>query len=385
MFDLQGAEARCRVFGDYPDEEELRQIYALLNSPAHRDCGIRIMPDHHAGKGCVIGFTATLDLADPKVIPSLVGVDGGCGVEAINLGKHTVSNESLSAFDALVRARMPSGFHLRDQVYPELPRLFKKVLKSSWPEFEASVNALAQKVGADTGKVWQAVGTLGQGNHFLEVDLDGDGFLWLVVHTGSRNFGLRVSEFYQRKAVTLGGPKGGLEWLHGLAALEYFQGIRIVQTYATLNRAVILSELAPFFAVDPFGVERVASVHNYIGDDNIIRKGAISAKAGERVIIPWNMEAGLVIGTGKGNADWNQSAPHGAGRKMGRGVAKRTLSLDEFETRMKAAGVWSSCVGKDTLDEAPMAYRDPNAVETALADTVQIVSRLRPVYNFKAA
>ena len=384
MLEYQGAATSCKVFTDSIEAEAVQQIYGFLNCPAFEGSQIRIMPDVHAGAGAVIGFTANLT---DKVIPNVIGVDLGCGVLAYRLENPIMYFQQ---FDKYLRANVPSGFSLRETEYPGIKPLFLThfggphgIRAAEWETFQKDVNTLAVKIGAETGKVWRALGTLGGGNHFIEVDRDEEGrHLWLVIHSGSRNFGLRVATYHQKKAEARMGPRGGLAWLEGEEAQEYLQDMRLAQTYAKLNRLIMLEALVGLVTYSHDTV--VESVHNFIGDDNVIRKGAISAKAGERVIIPWNMRDGLVLGVGKGNSDWNNSAPHGAGRKMGRGAAKRTLSLEDFEQTMKDAGVWSSCIGKETLDEAPAAYKDCGEVEACLGDTVEVTARLKPVYNFKA-
>jgi len=381
MLEYQGTYASCKVFTDSIEPEAVQQIYGFLNCPAFEGSQIRIMPDVHAGAGAVIGFTATLT---DKIVPNVIGVDIGCGVLAYRLVDQTLDFE---VFDKFLRANVPSGFSLREKEFSGVKRLFLThfgnpygMMADQLDAFQKAVNDIAVKVGADTGKVWRSLGTLGGGNHFIEIDQDGSGHLWLVLHSGSRNFGLRIAGYHQKKAEARMGPRGGLAWLEGDEAQDYLIDMRVAQVYARLNRLIMLEALAGLWTRGQDTV--VESVHNFIGDDNVIRKGAISAKAGERVVIPWNMRDGLVLGTGKGNPDWNNSAPHGAGRKMGRGAAKRTLSLEDFQQTM--TGVWSSCIGKETLDEAPAAYKDCSEVEACLGDTVEITVRLKPVYNFKA-
>jgi RNA-splicing ligase RtcB len=392
--DFTGKETSGRVFTLDIEQEAISQVMAFLNHPAFTGCQIRIMPDVHAGAGSVIGFTSPLGKG---VIPFVIGVDIGCGVQAVQVPE-VCSGFDFKKFDDYLRASVPSGFNVRQTAHPALRSLFLRYLGNPprWTQFQSDIEALAAKIGADEGHVWRSIGTLGGGNHFVEIDRDNDGRFWVVIHSGSRNFGLKVAEFHQRKAMLAHGApplskKGvpvskptGLEWLEGADAEEYLRDMRVAQQMAMLNRLTMLEAL-----LDPIGDwtdwPLVTSVHNYIGDDDIIRKGAISAKAGEPVIIPWNMAEGLIIGEGKGNADWNNSAPHGAGRKMSRGAAKRTLSLHAYQQQMAAAGIWSSCVDEATLDEAPGAYKDAQSVEACIGDTVEVKNRLRPVYNFKAS
>lgn len=379
MLELRGQFASCRVFADHVEQTAIAQIYGFLNCPVFEGAQIRVMPDVHAGAGAVIGFTATLG---DRVVPNVIGVDIGCGVQAVPVDD--VSD--FAAFDAHLRATVPSGFAAREAVHPNLVALYARwFARASWDAFVADVDRLAAKIGTDPAHTWRSLGTLGGGNHFVELDRDEAGRTFLVVHSGSRHFGLRVATHHQKKAIARMGKRGGLEWLEGDDAAEYLADMRVAQRFAMLNRLAMLDALLGFWGgaeLRPDDV--VTSVHNFIGDDGVIRKGAISAKAGEAVIIPWNMRDGLVLGVGRGNPDWNASAPHGAGRCMGRGEAKRTLRLDDFAATMRDAGVWSSCVGRDTIDEAPAAYKPAGEVEAALAETVEVRARLRPVYNFKA-
>lgn len=377
-----GQYASCKVFSANIEPESLKQIYGFLNSPVFEGCDIRIMPDVHAGKGAVVGFTSPLG---SKVIPCVIGVDIGCGVSALPLKGISKGEINFQEFDTYLRAHVPSGFKVRETAHKDLARLYKKHVNDRfpWADFQDAISALATKVGDDPFKTWKACGSLGGGNHFVEIGRDEDTHdLWLVVHSGSRHFGLGIAEYHQKVAVNKMGPRGGLAWLEDVEAQAYLKDMRLAQQFAMLNRIVMLNELAGYFDAELTDV--VTSVHNFIGADDIIRKGAISALKDEQVIIPWNMESGMIFGVGKGNPEWNNSAPHGAGRKMSRGQAKRTLSVDDFKEGMKKAGVWSSCVGKDTLDEAPGAYKAVEDITDYLAETVEIKACLKPVYNFKA-
>jgi len=388
--EYQGQYTGCKVFTNDIEQHAVAQIYDFLNSPAFAGCQIRIMPDVHAGKGAVVGFTSPLS---DKVIPNVVGVDIGCGVQAMRLGgteskSHKIGKiESiLPEFDRYLRKNVPSGFSSLERPSKRREWLYKLWFSrgSDWEGFEKDVGNLAQRVGSDISKVWCQPGSLGGGNHFIEIGRGLDEALWLIVHSGSRNFGLKIAEFHQKKAVASMGRKNGLEWLEGDDAQSYLRDMRIAQKFAMLSRLVMMDVLADFFDVKIRDAEIVTSVHNFIGDDDIIRKGAISAKLGETVIIPWNMRDGVVIGKGKGNPDWNNSAPHGAGRKMSRSQAKRELGVTEFKQVMADSGVWSSCIGQGTLDESPMAYKDSVDVASYIGDTVEVVDKLKPIYNFKA-
>jgi len=380
--EYRGQYASCKVFTDSLDGLTVQQIYGFLNSPAFEGAQIRIMPDVHAGKGVVIGFTAPLG---DKVIPNVIGVDIGCGVSAIPLSGISKGMVDFQAFDKHLRSTVPSGFKNRERRSDRLPRLFKQIdHRTPWRDFEQSVGCLSEKVGDDPTRTWLSCGSLGGGNHFIEIGRDEDRkTLWLIVHSGSRHLGLAVATHHQRIASDNMGKRGGLAWLEGAEAQAYLQDMRIAQRFAHLNRLVMLDTLAEFFDMSVGGL--VQSVHNFIGDDDVIRKGAISATEGEDVIIPWNMRDGTILGVGKGNADWNNSSPHGAGRKMSRSAAKMRLDLNQFHKTMKEAGVWTSCVGRETLDEAPGAYKAPVNITSFLDETVEITATLKPIYNFKAS
>ena len=324
---------------------------------------------------------------------SVIGVDIGCGVQSLRLGDRSSKERKVSGidsvlpeFDKYLRAQVPAGFSSRAKPSKRREWLYKWWFGqgSDWDGFEEDVENLSARVGSRASKVWCECGSLGGGNHFIEIGRGQEDDLWLTVHSGSRHFGLLVAEFHQKAAVKKLGRKNGLEWLEGEDALGYLRDMRLAQKFATLNRLVMLDVLADFFSVKMKGSDIITSVHNFIGNDNVIRKGAISATLGEQLIIPWNMKDGIVLGTGKGNADWNNSAPHGAGRKMSRGDAKQMIPMAEFKQVMKDSGVWSSCVGQSTLDEAPQAYKDAESVLAHIEDTVEVTNKLKPIYNFKA-
>ena len=368
-----GSQASCKVFATDLEPTAETQIATFLDCPAFAGCQIRIMPDVHAGAGAVIGFTSPVG---PGVCPNVIGVDIGCGVLANRVG---IGDVVFAALDAYIRRYVPSGFAIHQH-----PHTLTAELE---PLLEAT-GEIATRIGADPDKVRRSLGTLGGGNHFIEVGrADSDGALWFAIHSGSRNFGLRVAKWHQDIAKRERPEYGQLAYLTGDAADAYLRDMRIAQKFAEANRTIMAATLAgfdgwPHGASDPH--VQVESVHNFIGDDGIIRKCAIQALPGQCVVIPWNMRDGMILGTGFGNADWNYSAPHGAGRVMGRKEAKRSLSVADFKTTMRDAGVWSSCIGADTLDEAPVAYKPRETVEAWLTETVRIEDRIRPVYNFKA-
>ena len=348
-----------KVFAEILEASAAAQIQTLAEQPAFEGARIRIMPDAHSGTGCVIGFTADLG---SKVVPNLVGVDIGCGMFAVPVP----AIDDWAAFDACVREYVPAGFsvHGRDTCdVTELGLLCEPELKN------------IQKLN-------RSLGTLGGGNHFVEVDTSDTGCL-LVIHSGSRNLGLQVAHVYQAKAEEQcrTDVPTGLKFLEGELAAAYLHDMRICQEWAKANREQMAAAIIGCMFGKPF--EGFHTVHNYIGDDGIIRKGAISAKRGERVLIPLNMRDGAVIGIGKGNADWNESAPHGAGRLMSRAQARRDLSVSDFQDQMK--GVFTTTANESTIDEAPDAYKPSEVIIDALEPTVEVTQRLMPAYNFKAA
>jgi RNA-splicing ligase RtcB len=377
MIEIQGEYNSCIIYNDNVELTAMSQIYTFLNNKAFSGAKIRIMPDVHAGSGCVIGFTSTLT---DKIIPSLVGVDIGCGVYSVNTGRKNIDFKKL---DEVIRKFVPSGHnvHTSQSDGDWISKDFKKT-----PMYD-DVRKICEKQGQDFDRVIASLGSLGGGNHFCEVDKDQDGILWLTVHSGSRNFGLKIANYWQSiaKAKTHGteGTMNGLEYLEDIDYKGYLSDMMIAQIYAHKNRSCIMEQILAHMDLVYGDGRSVESVHNYIDiNHEIIRKGAISAMLNEPVIIPWNMRDGLIIGTGKGNPDWNFSAPHGAGRIMGRMVAKKSLQLEDFEDSMK--GIWTSCVSKDTIDESPMAYKPYEEIQDLIGDTVDIKYTLKPVYSFKA-
>lgn len=397
-----------KIFTENIEPEALNQIYTLVKQPAFADCKVRIMPDVHAGAGCVIGFTA--DLGD-KVIPNIVGVDIGCGMLTVELGNIEID---LAQIDTIIRKYVPSGRNVhegRNVRFEELQQLrcFREL--------------------KDTKRLERSIGTLGGGNHFIEIDTDSEGVKYLIIHSGSRNLGKQVAEYYQKLAVEimsgkdelyamqekliaeykaqgrkaeiqkaiaelhrkfhpnpLGIPKE-LCYLTGKYREDYLHDMKICQHFAAINRYEIANAIVGnLFGADIayWNLPMFETIHNYIEfGSNMVRKGAISAKAGEKLLIPINMRDGCIIGIGKGNEDWNCSAPHGAGRIMSRSKAKELVSLEEFEDSMK--GIFTTSVGQSTIDEAPMVYKPMDEIIQNIADTVDILKIVKPIYNFKAS
>lgn len=395
MIVINGEHNYTKVHGvDDLDENTRKQIQHILDCPVSKHGTIRIMPDTHAGKGSVIGFTMKRTSGGP-IVPNIIGVDIGCGVSAYNLGNIEVNFQEL---DNYIRDNIPSGYHVHASQKEALQYAYCVDVTGVVGSFTDVANKVYDEDHGKVDRVIRSIGTLGGGNHFIEIDRDSNGDMWLVVHTGSRNFGLQVASYHQhiakhRMECYYQDKNPVFKDLEFLAVPEdttaYLHDMIVAQDYASLNRTAITNSILVGYFDQQRGqaitvVDSIQSVHNYydvVG--GIIRKGAISANIGQRVIIPLNMKAGCVIGMGKGNADWNNSAPHGAGRVMGRNQAKRELSMDEYVSSM--SGVWSSSVNHSTLDEAPMAYKDPETIIAALDPCVSVTDILQPVYNFKAS
>jgi len=360
MFEVKGNYGTAKVFSEIRDEKAIEQIQVLMDQPFVEGSRVRIMPDYHWGAGCTIGFTAGLG---DYIVPNLVGVDIGCGMYVESLGKQDFD---LKSFDRLVH-EIPAGFN-------------------SWKqpvEYASFMSNLLCYDEIKTSVIDRQVGTLGGGNHFIELDIDEKtGEIFLVIHSGSRNVGKQVADYYQKLAertCNADVPKP-LKYLKGELAQRYLHDMRLCQEYASLNRQTMGNYINKRFGI---GGQTFQTIHNYINaSDNIIRKGAVSARKGEKLIIPLNMRDGALICVGKGNSDWNNSAPHGAGRQYGRKEALRTLNLHDFQASMK--DVYSTTVGRETLDEAPMAYKPTDEIINAIQDTVIIESHIKPIYNFKA-
>lgn len=368
MKTVNGICTSAKIFTDTVEDYALAQIKMLCDNEAFRGSKIRVMPDVHPGKVGTIGFTATVGT---RVLPNVVGIDIGCGMTIVRLKQKNVEYQKL---DAVIRESVPSGPKVRRK-----PHRFIEEIDLARLECSSHVNMAKASV---------SLGTLGGGNHFIEVDRDGEGMLYVVIHSGSRHLGKEVTEYYLKegkkylKSAEIEVPYE-LTYLEGNLMESYIHDLQIVQEFANLNREAILDSLAKGMKWKVLDVW--SSVHNYIdvsGNERIIRKGAASAKEGEKVVIPINMKDGVLLGTGLGNSDWNESAPHGAGRILKREDVKQKFTVSNFKSEMK--GIYCSCIGTETLDEAPFAYRGMKEIEEAVADTVKIESVLKPVYNFKA-
>ena len=396
MIELKGKYNDCKIFTDNPDSETLSQIMEVLNLESCKESKIRIMPDCHAGAGCVIGTTMTLH---DKVIPNLVGVDIGCGMLAIKLNGDIDLNE----LDNIVRTYIPSGRNIHE-------RYDKKLM--------IGVNIDQIKAPIDVEYAYRSIGTLGGGNHFIELDEDFEHNFWLVIHSGSRHLGVEVAKYYQEKAykniksdsikrkidstiakLKSEGKERDIENTIKIIKMQagdirkdlchvsdgdfdnYIHDMVIAQEFANANRLRIASSIIEHLNVDI--VESFSTIHNYIDTDNmILRKGAVSARYGEKLIIPMNMRDGSLICIGKGNPDWNYSAPHGAGRLLSRSAARKNISFDDFKESMN--GIFSSTVVEETIDESAFAYKPMEEIINNIGETVVIKENIKPVYNFKA-
>ncbi len=363
MISIQSTYNEALIFADEIDSGTEGLIRALCAAPFSAGSKIRIMPDVHAGKGSVIGTTMTVT---DKVAPGLVGVDIGCGITAVRVDSKRLD---LNKLDKLVREKIPSGRAVRTK-----PHRFSE---------EIALEELFCYRHIQADKARAALGTLGGGNHFIEIDRTEDGGYYLVIHSGSRRLGAEVASHYHEAAfreLTDGTPYE-LAYATGEIMTAYLHDLEITQRYAAWNRNAMADEILRGMKLSE--TERIECIHNYIDTEAmILRKGAISAKAGERLIIPMNMRDGCLIGTGLGNPEWNCSAPHGAGRLMSRVEAKSSFTLSQYKKEMK--GIFSTCISRETLDESPMAYKPVDAILSRLGETATITERIVPVYNFKA-
>jgi len=399
MFILKGKYNEAKVFADTADETSVSQVLLLLDQEFVSGSRIRMMPDIHAGAGCTIGTTMTVT---DKIVPNLVGVDIGCGMETVAVREKHIELQKL---DKLIYEKIPSGFQIREKTH----RYYEQIDLEELYCYRQIHAVRAEK----------SLGTLGGGNHFIEVDKDEEGTIYVVVHSGSRHLGVEVAQYYQEEAYkALNGqtkkdidqriadlkaqgrekeiqksiaelkntvktniPKV-LAYVSGELFDQYIHDMKIVQNYAGLNRKAMMDEIIKGMKLHV--TSQFTTIHNYIDTDAmILRKGAVSAKKGEKLLIPINMRDGSLICTGRGNDDWNQSAPHGAGRLMSRSAAKQSFTVSEFRKQMN--GIYSTSVNKETLDECPMAYKGMDEIVKNITDTAVIYNMLRPIYNFKAS
>lgn len=398
MLELNGKYNYAKIFTDVIDEPSISQIITFCNQESSAGSTIRIMPDVHAGKGATIGMTMTIS---DKIIPNIVGVDIGCGMETIKIKEKHIELQKL---DKLIYEKIPSGFSIREKTH----KYFEKIDLTKLYCYN-EINPLRAE---------KSLGTLGGGNHFIEADKDDDGFIYIVVHSGSRSLGLAVATYYQNlayRALNHSDDKAIAELIQRLKSqgkqksieaeikkltstkrtsvpkhLAYVSGklfdmyihdMKIVQEYAMLNRQAIIDEITKGMKLHI--LEQFTTIHNYIDTENmILRKGAVSAQNGEKLLIPINMRDGSLICIGKGNEDWNFSAPHGAGRLMSRSEAKTSFTVSEYKKQMN--GIYSTSISKSTLDECPMAYKSMKDIVDNISPTADIVKIIKPIYNFKA-
>lgn len=407
---LNGKYNSAQVFTDNIDNETISQIINLCNQEFFKNSKIKIMPDCHSGKGCTIGTTMTII---DKVVPNLVGVDLGCGVAGIKVD----DNLDLKKLDEVIRKYIPHGFSIHTK---SREKLLNEV-------FGINLNDIKCNIKLD--RAFLSVGTLGGGNHFIEVDKNKNNEMYLIVHTGSRNLGKQIAEYYQKKAIeycskkytkdlpsdiilelTKQGrqnlieqtlkeyreknkkPSDDLCYLEGELMNDYIHDMDIAQKYAVANRVIILTDILYHYHNETKNFstyckeiknKTIECIHNYIDiEDKILRKGAISAKDEELVLIPINMRDGVIVGKGKGNPNWNYSAPHGAGRILSRSKAKEHISIEEFESSME--GIFTTCIGLSTIDEAPQAYKPIEDILNYIDETIDIIDIIKPIYNFKS-
>ncbi|MCR5101658.1 MAG: RtcB family protein [Butyrivibrio sp.] len=350
------------------DDYAIAQLQNLCDNASFTGCKIRVMPDVHPGKVGTIGFTSTIG---KSIMPNVIGVDIGCGMTIAQIKGKVKEFQKL---DTVIRENVPFGFSIRNKPH-------HKAL-----DFDLSVLRCFKHIQED--KALLSLGSIGSGNHFIEVDQDEEKNSFLVIHSGSRHLGHEVTEHYLREGNRLLKEQGinipyELTYLEDDLMNDYLHDLKIVQEYASLNREIMIQEICSGMKWKI--LDSYSCIHNYVDfslDNTILRKGAISAQTDEKVIIPINMRDGIVLGTGLGNAEWNYSAPHGAGRIMKREDVKTKFTVSSYKTSMK--GIYSSCIGRDTLDEAPFAYRGLDEIKEAITDTVRIDKIIRPIYNFKA-
>ena len=398
MIEIRGKYNEAKIFTDVADSASIAQVQQLCDQEFAAGSRIRLMPDIHAGAGCTIGTTMTIT---DKVVPNLVGVDIGCGMETIRIREKRLELQKL---DRLIREKIPSGFSIREKAH----RYFSQI----------NLNELCCARHADLPRAEKSIGTLGGGNHFIEADRDDEGNLYIVVHSGSRHLGVEVAGYYQeagyrmlnraddasaealiarmkaegrrkeiqkelkklknQKRTSI--PKA-LAYVSGELFEQYIHDMKIVQHFAMLNRQAMMDEIVGGMKLHV--EEQFATIHNYIDTDAmILRKGAVSARTGERLLIPINMRDGSLLCVGRGNEDWNCSAPHGAGRLMSRADARQSFTVSEFKKQM--AGIYTTSVSRATLDECPMAYKGMQDILNNIGPTAEVVKIIRPIYNFKA-
>lgn len=427
MLEIKGRYTKdVKVFIDNVEAEAISQIYALANHPAFTDAKIRIMPDTHAGKGIVIGFSSPLN---EYVSPAHVGCDIGCQMTTLLYKNQTLTD--IVHAEHQIKKAVPMGFNIHDKKVFDDKAFYKYMntamakARSQWNEMVYAVNVtekyvsdMLKRIGMDEGTFYKSLGTLGGGNHFMEIGVNED-YTGFTVHCGSRNFGLKVFKYWDNVAKN-NKPDKNVErsiieavkstctdklkfkekidealneyranhyvgYLTGEAMKGYITDLFFAQAYASFNHVCIVDLVTNVLA--KYGLtkitERINTIHNYIDPrDHIIRKGAVRAYEGEHIIIPFNMRDGLAICEGKSNEDWNCTAPHGAGRIMSRAKAKESITMDEYAKSME--GIYTTCINRQTIDESPMAYKDTQTILDCIGPTVDVLFLLKPIMNLKA-
>jgi len=438
MFEIKGKYGKALITIDVLEDSALKQIYNMVNHPAFTE-HVAIMADAHAGSGCVVGFT--MPLTD-KIVPSVVGVDLSCGVLCVNIGQNVPMK--LDRLNNLIKKNIPMGSKTHENAVVDFKKeykwndandMFKKFIVKYNEKFNTNYEPilfdydyflnLLNRVDSNVNAI-KSIGTLGGGNHFISIEVsEKNGDAWILIHSGSRNLGKRVCEYHQNIAkkslddkrnvelkskidfiinntidkhkipILINDAKkdigiflsdvniNGMEYLGGQNAINYFMDMIFMNFYSDLNRWTMMNIILDILKIEEIK-DTIHSVHNYIDfKDMIIRKGAISAHENEKIILPMNMRDGSLICVGKSNSDFNFSAPHGAGRVMSRGEAKRKVDLDKFKESMK--GIYSTSVNEDTLDESPFAYKKSEMIESAIGDTVILIDRIKPILNIKSS
>ena len=400
MIKIQGQYNTALCYCDELEDSARQQIQDMCDQRLFAGSRIRIMPDVHAGTGCTIGTTMTVT---DRAAPSLVGVDIGCGMETVKLKEKEINFDRL---DRVIRGMVPAGYEVRETPHPLTEQI--------------DLDELRCIAAVDRERALLSLGTLGGGNHFIEIDRDEEGCLYLVIHSGSRYLGVQTASYYRKlgwktmnrlpdearrglierykaegraqeiekglreleEGFTVSGDiPEKFSYVEGQDLQDYIHDMRLVQQYASLNRQAITQTIIEQIGLTE--LDRFTTIHNYIDTENmILRKGSVSAQKGERLLIPINMRDGALLCVGKGNPEWNYSAPHGAGRILSRTAAQESLSVEEFHRQME--GIYTTCVAQSTLDESPMAYKGLDTILSQIDPTAEVVKRIRPVYNFKA-
>lgn len=368
-FDIIGKNGDAKVYASLIDDASKNQVQNMMDADISKFAQVRVMPDAHFGKGALVGTTIQLpdNFNDWRVSPNVVGVDIGCGMLTYKINQHDVNLEQL---DGLMHNVIPTGKQHYQAPTASGMAFLKKFNQQGRVDLKDSAQRLLET----------SLGSLGGGNHFVEVTRDENDDLWLTVHSGSRNLGIQIANAWQKVADEHNPAENDFGYLTGDLLSGYLNDMNLVQEYAALNRQTMLETLVRELGLDV--IDSFDSVHNFIDEQGTIRKGATDATLGKRLLIPLNMRDGSILAVGRGNADWNNSAPHGAGRVLGRNVAKQTLDMTEYQAQM--ADVYTTSVNEKTLDEAPNAYKPKAAIIENIGDTVEVETILKPIFNYKA-